>query len=75
MGRNAIRIPVAAKDDGSLPASANFQADVLFPVAELDVIKSFVERYPYLMNPRLTRENWSIQIGTRRRIRSRTSTC
>src|ERR1700722_16687007 len=52
--RNPI-IPVAAKDDANADALlANFQADVLFPVAESDTIKSFVERYPYLMNPRLS---------------------
>jgi hypothetical protein len=52
--RNPI-IPVAAKDDANADALlANFQADVLFSVAESDAIKSFVERYPYLMNPRLS---------------------
>jgi hypothetical protein len=48
-------IPVAAKDDANADVLlGNFQVDVLFPVAESDAIKSFVERYPYLMNPRLS---------------------
>jgi hypothetical protein len=52
--RNPI-IPVATKDDANADALlANFQADILFPVAESDAINSFVERYPYLMNPRLS---------------------
>jgi hypothetical protein len=52
--RNPI-IPVASKDDASADALLqNFQVDVLFPVAESEAIKSLVERYPYLMNPRLS---------------------
>jgi hypothetical protein len=48
-------IPVATKDDVNADALlGNFQVDVLFPVAESDAIKSFVDRYPYLMNPRLS---------------------
>src|ERR1700677_4699341 len=48
-------IPVAVKDDANADSLlVNFQVDVLFSVAESDAIKSFVERYPYLMNPRLS---------------------
>jgi DNA-directed RNA polymerase subunit RPC12/RpoP len=52
--RNPI-IPVSTKDDANADTLlGNFQVDVLFPVAESDAIKSFLERYPYLMNPRLS---------------------
>ncbi len=52
--RNPI-IPVSTKDDANADTLlGNFQVDVLFPVAESDAIKSFIERYPYLMNPRFS---------------------
>ena len=42
--RNPI-IPVSLKDDANADTLlGNFQVDVLFPVAESDAIKSFLER-------------------------------
>jgi hypothetical protein len=52
--RNPI-IPVATKDDANADVLlGNFQVDVLCPVAESEAIKSFLERFPCLMNPRLS---------------------
>ena len=55
--RNPI-IPVAAKDDAAADEFLKkFQIDVLFPVAEFDHIKQFLERYPYLVHPNLSARN------------------
>ena len=52
--RNPI-IPVAAKNDENADQLIKmFQIDVLFPIADSDHIKQFVERYPYLTNPQFS---------------------
>jgi len=52
--RNPI-IPVGAKDDAAADAFLKkFQVDVLFPVAESDRIKQFLERCLDLVHPNLS---------------------
>jgi hypothetical protein len=51
--RNPI-IPVCAAIDAKADQLLRmFQVDALFPVAQTDAINKFLERYPYLQNPRL----------------------
>jgi hypothetical protein len=48
-------IPVKSKDDANARLLVEqFQADVLFAVAEPEAIKQFMEEYPYLMNPQMS---------------------